>query len=39
MDYKVILSPRSILDLEEIVRYITPDDPRAAARFGLTLIQ
>jgi len=30
MDYKVILSSRSIQDLSEIVRYISFDNPRAA---------
>ena len=38
MDYKVILSPRAIQDLSEVVRYISFDDPRAAERFGYVLI-
>ena len=38
MDCKVILSPRAIQDLSEVVRYISLDDPRAAERFGYALI-
>ena len=38
MDYKVILSPRAIQDLNEIVRYISFDDSVAAERFGYALI-
>ena len=38
MDCKVILSPRSIQDLREIVRYISFDNPQAAERFGYELI-
>ena len=38
MDCKVILSPRAIQDLSEIVRYISFDDPDAAKRFGYELI-
>ena len=38
MDYEVILSPRSIQDLEEIVSYISLDDAIAAERFGNALI-
>ena len=38
MDYKVILSSRSIQDLSEIVRYISFDNPRAAEQFGYDLI-
>jgi plasmid stabilization system protein ParE len=38
MDCKVILSPRSIQDLREIVRYISFDNPKAAERFGYALI-
>lgn len=34
MDYQVILSPRAVQDLREIVRYISYDDPIAAERFG-----
>jgi toxin ParE1/3/4 len=36
--YKVILSPRALRDLEEIVTYIAADDPQAAERFGGHLI-
>lgn len=38
MDRKVILSPRALRDLEEIVRYIAADNPTAAARFGALLL-
>lgn len=38
MDCKVILSPRAIQDLGEIVRYISFDDPQAAERLGYALI-
>jgi plasmid stabilization system protein ParE len=35
---QVILSPRAIQDLEEIVRYISFDNPQAAERLGYALI-
>ena len=38
MDCKVILSPRAIQDLKEIVRYISFNNPRAAQEFGRRLI-
>ena len=38
MDCKVILSPRAIQDLEEIVRYISFDNPKVAEQFGYALI-
>jgi toxin ParE1/3/4 len=38
VDCKVILSPRAIQDLSEVVRYISLDDPSAAERFGFALI-
>ncbi len=38
MDRKVILSPRALRDLGEIVRYIAADNPPAAARFGAMLL-
>ena len=38
MDCKVILSPRAIQDLSEVVRYISLDDSGAAERFGYALI-
>jgi len=38
MDCKVILSPRAIQDLREIVRYISFEDPDAAEKFGYALI-
>jgi plasmid stabilization system protein ParE len=38
MDFKVILSPRAIQDLQEIVRYISFDNPVRAENFGRELI-
>lgn len=38
MDYKVILSPRAIQDLQEIVRYTAWDSPKDAEQFGNRLI-
>ena len=38
MGCKVVLSPRAIRDLGEIVRYISLSNPRAAERVGLGLI-
>ena len=38
MDCKVVISPRAIQDLREIVRYISFDNPDAAARLGDKLI-
>ena len=37
MDFKVILSPRAIQDLQEIVRYISFDNPVRAESFGREL--
>jgi plasmid stabilization system protein ParE len=39
MDYKVIVAPRAIDDLRDIVLYIAPDRPEAAKRLGLALIE
>jgi len=38
MDCRVIISPRALQDLEEIVRNISIDNPQAARRFGDKLI-
>jgi toxin ParE1/3/4 len=38
MDYQIILSPRAIQDLAEIVRYISLDNPAAAEKLGHALI-
>ena len=38
MAWEVIFSARSRNDLEQIVKYIARDDPAAAERFGLRLI-
>ena len=39
MDYKVVLAPRAIEDLRDIVLYVAPDRPDAARRLGLALIE
>lgn len=38
MDYRVVLAPRAIDDLRDIVLYIAPDRPEAAQRLGKALI-
>jgi toxin ParE1/3/4 len=38
MDYKVILAPQAIADLENAVRHIAKDNPQAAFRFGNLLL-
>jgi plasmid stabilization system protein ParE len=38
MDFKIILAPRAIQDLQEIVRYISFDNPVRAESFGRELI-
>ena len=39
MDYKVVLAPRAIEDLRDIVLYVAPDRPEAAKRLGFALIE
>lgn len=39
MDYKVIIAPRAISDLRDIVLYISPDRPEAALKLGYALIE
>jgi plasmid stabilization system protein ParE len=39
MDYKIIISGRAIADLRSIVTHIAKDNPTAAERFGIELIQ
>ena len=39
MDYKVVLAPRAIEELRDIVLYVAPDRPDAAKRLGLALIE
>ena len=39
MDYKIVLAPRAIDDLRDIVLYISPDRPEAARRLGFALIE
>jgi addiction module RelE/StbE family toxin len=38
MDYKVILSPKAVGDLEAIVRYIALNNPEAARKVGQNLL-
>ena len=38
MDYKVVLAPLALDDLEEIVRHVAADDPAAAERLGTRLL-
>ena len=39
MDYQVKLSRSARLDIQDIVRYISIDDPQRALRFGKFLIE
>jgi len=39
MDYKVIVAPRAIDDLRDIVLCIAPDRPETAKKVGLALIE
>jgi len=38
MGFKIIFSPQALWRLEEIVKYISTDNPEAAERFGLYLV-
>jgi toxin ParE1/3/4 len=38
MDYKIILSPKAVGDLEAIVRYIALNNPEAASSVGQNLL-
>jgi len=38
MGHKVIFSPQSLVRIEEIVAYIAKDNPGAALRFGMRLV-
>jgi toxin ParE1/3/4 len=38
MDYRLIYTKPAARDLEEIVRYIAQDNPRAAEKVGLILV-
>jgi toxin ParE1/3/4 len=38
MGFKIIFSPQSLERLEQIVRHIAQDNPDAALRFGMKLI-
>jgi toxin ParE1/3/4 len=39
VDYKVIIAPRAISDLRDIVLYVSPERPEAAKRLGYALIE
>jgi len=39
MDYRLIYTKPAERDLERIVRYIAPDNPRAAEKIGLELVE
>ena len=39
MAFKVILTEKSLNDLEDILDYISADNPEAAARFGEALLR
>jgi toxin ParE1/3/4 len=39
VDYKIIIAPRAISDLRDIVLYISPDRPDAAGKLGYALIE
>ena len=39
MDYKIVIAPRAISDLRDIVLYISPDRPEAARKLGYALIE
>jgi toxin ParE1/3/4 len=39
MVYEVIIAPRAIKDLEDIVLYVSPDRPEAAKRLALALVE
>ena len=38
MGWKIIFAPQALEELEQIVRFIAQDDPRAAIRFGDYLV-
>jgi plasmid stabilization system protein ParE len=38
MGFKIIFAPQAVERLEEIVRYIAKDNPQAAEKFGLHLL-
>jgi toxin ParE1/3/4 len=39
MDYKVVITEQAINDLGELTRYIRVNNPAAAAKFGMRLIE
>jgi toxin ParE1/3/4 len=39
VDYKIIIAPRAISDLRDIVLYVSPNRPEAARRLGYALIE
>jgi plasmid stabilization system protein ParE len=38
MDYRIVLAPRAVSDLEDIVRYIALHNPEAAKKLGQKLL-
>ncbi|MBD2385261.1 type II toxin-antitoxin system RelE/ParE family toxin [Cylindrospermum sp. FACHB-282] len=38
MDYRIVLAPRAVSDLEDIVRYIALHNPEAARKLGQKLL-
>ncbi len=39
MVYEVVIAPRAVDDLKDIVFYITPDRPEAAKRLAMALVE
>lgn len=39
MEYEVIIAPRAIKDLQDIVLYVSPDRPEAAKRLASALVE
>ena len=39
MDYKVVITGHAVRDLSELVSFIRRDNPAAAAKFGMRLIE
>jgi plasmid stabilization system protein ParE len=38
MDYRLLFTQRALNDLAEIIGHIAEDDPEAASRFGISLL-
>ncbi|MGH8019801.1 MAG: type II toxin-antitoxin system RelE/ParE family toxin [Opitutaceae bacterium] len=39
MEYEVVIAPRAVEDLKDIVLYISPDRPEAANRLAIALVE